>query len=61
MKSDYLMMQAHRIRTHTNNKYDIIDVLEMEPYRRQTLVASIQLEIEEAAAKPKGKGQKGGN
>jgi|GEM_PF-5228437 len=57
MKSDYLLAVAHSIRVGTNNKYDIVDVLEMEPYRRNLLVASIMLEAEEN--KPKNTGGKG--
>lgn len=53
MKSDYLMMQAHQIRKMTRNRYDIVDVLDMEPYRRKLLVASLILETEEHKEKPK--------
>ncbi|GLY11421.1 hypothetical protein [Pseudobacillus badius] len=45
---------AHDVRVGTDNKYDIIDVLEMHPYRRRLLVASLLLESEEQP-KPDGK------
>ncbi len=54
-----MMGIAHSIRIGTNNKYDIVDILEMEPIRRRMLVASILVEGED---KPKPKGpKKGGN
>lgn len=45
---------AHKIRINTENKYDIIDVLEMEPYRRRTLVASLEVEAEDLEESKKG-------
>lgn len=53
MKSEYILGVAHSVRIKTNNKYDIVDVLEMHPYRRRLLLASILLEQEELP-KPKG-------
>lgn len=44
---------AHKIRIWTDNKYDIIDVLEMEPYRRRALVASLKVEAEDLEKKQK--------
>lgn len=45
---------AHSIRIATANKYDIVDVLEMEPLRRRMLVASIIVESEQAEQRKKG-------
>jgi hypothetical protein len=53
MKSEYVLGVAHSIRIATGNKYDIVDVLEMHPYRRRLLLASVLLEQEERP-KPKG-------
>lgn len=47
-----MMGLAHSIRIATKNKYDIVDILEMEPIRRRMLVASILVESED---KPKTK------
>lgn len=47
MKSGGLLRVAHDIRVGTDNKYDIIDVLEMHPLRRRSLMASLILEREE--------------
>lgn len=55
MRSDYDLAMAHSIRIATNNKYDIVDVLEMEPYRRRLLAASIMLEAEQQNESPKKK------
>lgn len=46
---------AHSIRIGTENRYDIVDVLEMEPLRRRMLIASILVETEDRKKKkPKG-------
>lgn len=48
---------AHSIRIGTKNKFDLVDVLEMDPLRRRMLVASILVEGEDYEARKK----KGGN
>lgn len=45
------MGTAHSIRIATENRYDIVDVLEMEPLRRRMLVASILVEQEDRKKK----------
>ena len=52
-----MMGLAHSIRIATKDKYDIVDVLEMEPIRRRMLVASILVESED---QPKPKAPKRG-
>lgn len=41
------MATAHSIRVATDNKYDVVDILEMEPLRRRMLIASILVEQED--------------
>lgn len=47
-----MMGIAHSIRIGTKNKYDIVDVLEMDPLRRRMLIASILVETEDKPDKP---------
>lgn len=54
------MGTAHSIRIGTNNKYDLVDVLEMDPMRRRMLVASISVESEDIEARRKNKASIGG-